>query len=367
MHTVLFILFVIALYLVAHNLLTIYYLRLLAMLRAPAPMVPAPAVRKLSIILPVFNEERTIVRKMENIREALAGLTTPAEVLIGCDGSEDATGEEADRYLREHQLSGWRVFRFAHEGKGSTINNLVGLSDGEIIVSTDADTRMERDALRVIVRRFEDDASLGCLSCVPVFQGANLRLQGLYWNIEMKMRDAESALGRLIVVTGWLYAFRRSLFQDIPAGAMADDLWVPLTVLLHGARCEHSRQLPVLSEKTSEKMEVTRRKRVISGGADVVRRLAGKISRDPLVLFLVFSHKVNKWLLSLWLGLLLLTSVLLVPAALLVYGLLALVLLVALRPRRFVYLLESVFSPIGSLRRAVTSVDLSKWRHTRES
>ena len=365
MNTVYFIIMIFSfgmLFLVA---LTPYLFALMAALRGERMSAKGSTVERVTVILPLFNEADYIIPKMDNIRDAVSHTQTPCEVLLGSDGSTDKTVEVVEQYIRQHNLKDWRIRAFPNEGKGQTLSKLVKESQGDLIISTDADVRMDKDAIALAVSLFEQDAKLGCLSSVPTFALKSMRTQSLYWKEEMKVREAESRMGKLIVVTGWLYAYRKAVYRDIPATAMADDLWVPLTVLLQGYRVIHHAAFKAYSEETDEQTEIARRKRVISGGADIVRRLFGDLLKHPALFMTVFLHKINRWLLPVWFLLLVVSSLIYKPVWMWVYlGLLA-VLALILSPKRLWQLIRSVLTPVFAVFGMAGRKDLSKWEHTR--
>ncbi|HOY08698.1 MAG TPA: glycosyltransferase [Candidatus Omnitrophota bacterium] len=354
------------LYMLAHNFLAVLYLKAAALVLRRKKSSPGPEVKKVSVIMPVYNEQECIVRKMENLLACFTHINRPCEVLIGSDGSTDDTPRQVEAFIREHHLDGWRLVAFEKQGKGPTINQLVLGSAGDLIISTDADTQMAPEAMESIVKAFEEDVGLGCLSSTPQYDGRDMTIQSCYWKYELSFRDAASHLGRLVVATGWLYAFRKDAFRDIPASAMADDLWVPLTVLLQGKKSMHLKGLKALSEFTDDHVEVKRRTRVITGGFDVVKRLFPEIIKKPDLFFVVFSHKINRWLLPVWVVVFILASLIINVRAAFIYGILLAVLVGVLSPKRCYYLLYSVFSPVLSAVQFVARKDFSKWDHTRK-
>ena len=124
---------------------------------------------------------------------------------------------------------------------GSTINgannkvrilhNLLSYSNGEIIVITDADTRVTPDFLRRIVLEFEDD-HIGAVTCM--YRGANAAsiadsLEGLYMTCVFApgVACAES-LGGIDFGLGAAIAIRREVLEEIGgfepiADYLADD------------------------------------------------------------------------------------------------------------------------------------------------
>lgn len=353
-------------YLIIHNFLFIGFLWIIAAVEQFfQKKKKRSSITKVSFILPVFNEENHIIEKLTNIYAGVRATDIDVDVLIGSDGCTDKTCVMVQDFIKEHGLTNWRLHQFENEGKGQTINKLVQAAQGDLIISTDADTLMEEDAINIIVEAFKGDDGLGCLSCIPTYRSKRMGIHSLYWSFEILLRSLESRLGKLIVVTGWLYAYRKKVFRDLPKTAMADDLWVPLSILLQGYRVEHRLDLKGFSEITDEATEVERRKRVMSGGVDIVQRLSGNIRKDFLLWFIVFSHKVNRWLLPLWIILFVMSSAAISFKVLYVYSFLAFLLMILLRPRRFWFLLVSIFSALFSVAKTFTGSDLSKWGHTR--
>ena len=322
-------------------------------------------IRSASIIVPCHNEERTIAGKIDNLVEALQLIDIDVEVLFGSDGSTDKTSEIVSEKLKKLGKPLWRIIDFPASGKCSTLNKLVELARGDIIISTDADILIPENAVQLTIQEFRSQIGLGCLSCIPCFQGQNIGSQKYYWNVEDQIRKAESRVGKLIVVTGMFYAFRKELYEEIPVGVMADDLWIPLNVLLKGYNCVQVEGLNVPYEKTDEETEILRRKRVIVGGMDVVRRLWAKLVANPWLLFLVFFHKINRWALPVWGVLVMVACAGLWPWFLACYALGAGVLYLILG-KKFVSLLLALFSPILAFWEVIRRNDFSRWEHTRK-
>src|SRR5215831_4024905 len=100
----------------------------------------------LTVIVPAHNEERLIEAKIQNMlvsdypRERL-------EILIGNDGSSDATAEIVGRY----SAMGVGTVSFPqHHGKSAIQNGLVPLASGSVLVFTDADCFFAPDTLRIL-------------------------------------------------------------------------------------------------------------------------------------------------------------------------------------------------------------------------
>jgi len=64
-------------------------------------------LHSVSVIMPLFNEERYVEAKMDNVRAAFAGVQKPCEVLMGSDGSTDQTVAVVNAYIEKHGLKNW--------------------------------------------------------------------------------------------------------------------------------------------------------------------------------------------------------------------------------------------------------------------
>jgi glycosyltransferase involved in cell wall biosynthesis len=352
--------------LLACNFLLAPILRLMWHLsRCGKENTPCP-LHSISIIVPAYNEENNIETKIDTLRHALQHVDVEAEVIIGLDGCTDRTAEIVAARLQEINSPSWRLLEFSNEGKCCTLNKLVDAACGEVIISTDADIPVPENAIELVVRAFQSNARLGCISCIPGFGGLNIGSQKSYWRIEDQIRRAESELGRLIVVTGMLYAYKRELFEEIPKGVMADDLWIPLNVLLKGHESVQGEDLLVPYEKTDEETEIMRRNRVIVGGMDVVRRLRQKILKSPSLFLLVTFHKVNRWAMPLWLFTFLGALVALWHWFMIGYIFLAGCAFCFLGKKRFYSLAYAGITPLIAFAEVMRKKDFARWEHTRK-
>lgn len=365
--TITYIILFACIYLIMHNFISISFFRCIASFSGSREK-QRNAEKKLSIIIPAYNEEKNIGAKLNNIKSGIEQLPKElsCEVLIGSDGSSDETVNITKTFIETNKLPNWKVFDFPNEGKGQTINKLVAASISDLIISSDVDVLPESHSFKLIFESFNDDSQLGCLSCYPVFKQQDIKSQTHYWNQDLALRKAESDLGKLIVVTGWLYGFRKQAFIPISRGVMADDLWIPLCVILKGFKSSAHPNLLVPSEKTDEKTEINRRKRVMAGGMDVVLRLFFNIAKRPLLFFIVFSHKINRWLLPVWFSLIIVCVILLIPWSIIVMFIGGITLWIKLGTDKLLRHLTALYSPVSSFYTALKRSDLSRWEHLRK-
>ncbi len=90
---------------------------------------------KLSIIIPVYNEEKTILEILDRVKKEKIPLIEK-EIIVVDDGSTDGTREKLEN-LKENDLK--IIFRKENGGKGAAVRNGIENATGEYIIIQDAD------------------------------------------------------------------------------------------------------------------------------------------------------------------------------------------------------------------------------------
>lgn len=194
----------------------------------PQPEKMGSELPSVTVIIPAHNEERWIAHKIENVLE----LMYPRErlkVLVASDGCTDNTVSVAGQYVDR----GVEVNHAPQRaGKMATLNRVISSVRSEIIVITDANALLSPDALKWLVRHFQDP-QVGCVTgiklCTPTSSSAS-EGEGLYLRYESWIKQSESDLGSCLGGNGQLMAVRKALFPVIPADS--DDFYVPMKVLI---------------------------------------------------------------------------------------------------------------------------------------
>jgi cellulose synthase/poly-beta-1,6-N-acetylglucosamine synthase-like glycosyltransferase len=185
------------------------------------PVRRGDALPTVTIIVTVYNEEKCIRAKLDNLAE----LNYPRgllDVIVVSDASSDSTEAIASSYDRLPA----RVLRVeGRQGKTACQNAAACTASGEVLVFTDATTRLDTDAVRRLVENFAD-AAVGCVAGRLAYVTDTENLTGAggrdYWDYEVRLRAGESLLGSLVGVSGCLYAVRRSAYRHIHPHLISD-------------------------------------------------------------------------------------------------------------------------------------------------
>jgi cellulose synthase/poly-beta-1,6-N-acetylglucosamine synthase-like glycosyltransferase len=246
-----------------------------------------------SIVMVVRDEERVLEAKMQNLL-ALEYPEDRMEVVVVSDGSTDRT--EAILHEQARNPKVLTVLNQLSRGKAAGLNDGLQFAHGEIVIFTDARQKIEKDALRILLRNFADP-QVGCVSGELMLGdpqvGEKSRGMGLYWRIEKKVRELESASGSVVGATGAFYGVRRELLTEIPPGTILDDVYVPMQVARLGKRVIFEPAARAWdAPDQGRNREFSRKVRTLSGNYQLVQMAPWLLSGQNPLRFRFISHKL---------------------------------------------------------------------------
>lgn len=107
---------------------------------SPNGMAGDAHIRKLSIIIPVYNEEKTIALVLDRIHEVKLIRNIEKEVIIVNDCSTDDTEQAVHNYCVSTPALPIKYFRHpVNQGKGAAIHTGIGYATGQYLLMQDAD------------------------------------------------------------------------------------------------------------------------------------------------------------------------------------------------------------------------------------
>jgi len=276
---------------------------------APRPVLRDPgATPTITIVLPVYNEAALIGARIAGFT-AIDYPPDLLELLIVSDGSTDDTDALVRAAAAKDPRLGFvRVEERA--GKGNALNAGIARARHEIIVFVDAGIELERDALRAIVRAFADP-HVACVSGEDRIRG--LSGEGLYGRYEMFLRRAESEIHSIIGASGSFYAMRREAAPHFPEGLAPDFLSVLHTVRLGRRAVDEPAAVGYMGAVSSHRKEFERKVRTLVRGMTALAAYAGLLvpGRAGAFTFFLWSHKLMRWWVPAFLGMMLVTNTLL--------------------------------------------------------
>ena len=273
------------------------YPLLLSLLRLTSrrPIKIADSECSVCLFVAANDEEAVIAAKLDN---ALA-LDYPADklqIVVASDGSVDGTDNIVRRYSPRVQL----ISRSPRQGKIAAINHGLASISCDIVIFSDANTFLDRGAVRALVRNFASD-EVGCVSGDVTLVGDRALLaksEDLYYRYERWIQHAESDIGSMIGADGALYAVRRKLFDPRADDTILDDMAIPMAVVRAGGRVVFEPSARAQEPGVESAMEEFFRKtRVVAGAMQFLSRNDSSVPISaPQVILSLVSHKALRWL-----------------------------------------------------------------------
>lgn len=185
-----------------------------------------PVVPSVTLVICLYNEERIIEKKIENISR----MDYPADrldILFVNDHSSDRSREIIESLMPEIPFRSRVVDNDGPRGKPSALNRVLPGIETEITILTDADSFLEPQAIREIVQNFADPDVSGANGLIEVLPPGKTAVthgyESLYRRFYNLWRKGESALDSITICNGPLMAFRSALLRGIHLSSMADD------------------------------------------------------------------------------------------------------------------------------------------------
>ena len=268
---------------------------------SPRPVRRSSAAPAVSAVMVVRDEEAVIARKLENLL-TLDYPEAKLDVVVVSDGSSDRTPAILADYARD---SGLRtrvraLMKPVSQGKAAGLNDAIKLASGEVLLFTDARQQIESGALRLLIENFADPdvgAASGALMLGDPTRGETGKGMGLYWRMEKKIRELESASGSVVGATGAIYCARRSLLDTspLPEGTILDDVLLPMQIVRKGSRVIFdSRARAWDSPDLGEGREFSRKVRTLSGTYQLLQLAPWLLSSQNAIRFEFVSHKLSR-------------------------------------------------------------------------
>lgn len=258
----------------------------------------ADSLPEVTLFITAYNEEKIVEQKMKNCK----ALSYPSELLKivwVTDGSNDKTMELLNKYPDVKVLH-----RPGRSGKTSAMNRGMTFVESPIVVFTDANTMLNREAILEIIKEFTDPI-VGCVAgekrVLSKEMDSATAGEGIYWKYESMLKALDYRLYSAVGAAGELFAVRKVLFEPMPTDTLLDDFILSLKIAQKGYKIAYcNKAFAMESASLNMKEEEKRKVRIAAGGLQSIWRLRSlfNIFRYGWLSFQFVSHRVLRWTLT---------------------------------------------------------------------
>ena len=253
-----------------------------------------------SFIVAAFNEEDCIEKKILNSLQQVYP-QDKIEFIFITDGSTDSTPEIISNYSSILLLHSKE-----RKGKTAALNRAVLHAKNEILIFSDANTILNKEATFTISKHFFDQKVGGVAGEKKVIAPENedenaASSEGLYWKYESFLKKLDSGFYTVVGAAGELFSVRKNLYEPVAPEVILDDFIISMKIAQQGYRIVYepgafAMELPSVSIQDEKKRKI----RIAAGGFQAMTMLPEALFfwKHFKLSFLYISHRVLRWTLT---------------------------------------------------------------------
>lgn len=195
-----------------------------------------------SILIPAYNEEKVIAKCIRSV----LNLDYPKkllEIIVINDGSKDNTSKIVNRFVNKNKIVKL-LNNKVNRGKSYSLNKGIKVAKGDVIACMDADSIVERSALKKMVACFNDPKVAAVTPALKVYRPKHFleKLQFVEYLLNIFLRKILAWLDSIHVTPGAFSLYRKSVLKKIGCfeeGNLTEDLEIALRMHNAGYKIEN--------------------------------------------------------------------------------------------------------------------------------
>ena len=207
--------FIFTIFIIIRYLLLMFFSVLQTIRRSAEEELYTDRSYRVSIVVPCFNEQAGIVASLKSL---MAQTYPNMEIVVVDDGSKDSTYELAKTFEFDDGIKKLRVLSKLNGGKSRALNYGIQYTDGDLIMSVDADSKLDPTAVELLVQHFKDEQIAAVAGSVKIVNDDFFitRLQSLEYIEGLNMvKNGQAFLKLVNIIPGPIGMFRREAMKRV--------------------------------------------------------------------------------------------------------------------------------------------------------
>jgi len=176
---------------------------------------------EITLIIPVYNSAGTLEECLDSVRMSSYPMSSITVMLVD-NGSKDESFAVYQKYQQEHPDMNAKWMN-AKQGKSRALNMALFNSEGKYIIHIDSDGKLHEDALMNMVKRFEANEKICCMTGAILTDPEAINAEKSPWKRVLQKaeffeyaqaflagRNYEAELNSIFTLSGAFSAFRKS-------------------------------------------------------------------------------------------------------------------------------------------------------------
>ncbi|HPM32185.1 MAG TPA: glycosyltransferase family 2 protein [Chryseolinea sp.] len=254
---------------------------------------------EVTLIIAAYNEELYIEQKIKNTL-ALHYPSEKLKIWFVTDGSSDSTPtiiQKFDAVKLFHQPE--------RQGKIHAVNRVMKFVETPFVIFCDANTDLNADAIKNIVRHYNDKEVGGVAGEKRIFKNeednASGAGEGMYWKYESFLKRKDAEVYSVVGAAGELFSIRTELFEEPEKDIIIEDFYMSLRITARGFRFMYEPDAYAVETASESVAEEWKRKvRICAGAFQAMIKLRYLLNpfRFGILSFQYISHRVLRWTLA---------------------------------------------------------------------
>lgn len=194
---------------------------------------------KIGIVIPAYNEQESVTKCLESVFLSDYPKDSIAVIVVN-DGSTDSTAQLVQCFKNKNNFSNLTLVSQPNLGKAHALNNgMKNYTTSELVMCLDADSYLDKSALKNAVKYFEDQTVMALAANVKITSTKGLfnLIQRFEYTINHQMKKAQTHFNIEYIIGGVGSTFRKSFLEKIDfydGNTVTEDIDLTMKILRSG-------------------------------------------------------------------------------------------------------------------------------------